>query len=202
MHTSATMGRTVFSSCLFNLSGNPCHSGYTAAEEHGTKNPISLTICVTTSPPPYPALDKAHGEASRPGYWDSRLHWCEGEGPPLFQVLFGSREQIRRSIAPILIRYVQSPGFLVAENLRRSTFFLSEIQVNFGFGVLYKQSFEVKDENKPNVFCLTYAEKLGKNLKESNLWFFTQVCERTQSVKSVGSLVVDCGRLSSPGFWL
>ena len=55
-----------------------CQSGYIAAEEHGTKNPISLTICVTTSPPPYPALDKAHGEASGAGCWESRPHWCEG----------------------------------------------------------------------------------------------------------------------------
>ena len=48
-------------------------------------------------------------------------------GPSLFQVLFGSRDQIRRSISPILRleKYVQSPGFLVTEKLRRSRFFLS-----------------------------------------------------------------------------
>ena len=134
MHTNGAEGLLTL---LFNLSGNPCQSGYTAAEEHGTKNPISLTICVTTSPPPYPALDKAHGEASGPGCWDSRPHWCEG--PLLVSSAFWfQRSNQAKHISNTSV--CAKPRFSGRRKSEKIKIFLSPRYKFFGFGVLYKQS--------------------------------------------------------------
>ena len=128
MTSVMTNGAEGLLTLLFNLSGNPCQSGYCGRTRDQKPN-IPHYLCHNL-PAPYPALDKAHRESSG-------LDPAGARGPSLFQVLFGSRDQIRRCISPIfrLEKYVQSPGFLVTEKLRRSRFFLSQIQVFRLWGV-------------------------------------------------------------------